>query len=556
MGERVPLTPRRSRSILLAIPPLAFLAVFFAWPVGAIIARGLHQHGRWDLSPISDVLTDPSIRRVAWFTLWESALSTLVCVVIGLPGAAMFASLRFRGRRVLWSLLLVPFVMPTVVVGVAFLTLIGPSGITGVQLSGTIWAILLAHVFFNYAVVVRTVGAAWATLDPRPTEAARSLGAGPLRAFRCVTLPMLRAPIMAASAIVFLFSFTSFGIVLILGGVRQRTLEVEIYDQTARFLHLDIAAGLALVQLVGIVVLLWYFGRWQERRWSSGGSAGAEHGRPARGVGDRLLIGANLLVMAMLLAAPLLVLVVRSFSTRNGWGWSAYTGLSRQRAGSSARIDPIGAIRDSLMFASGAMVISIILGAAAAWAIVGITGTRQGRSTRAAGRLTDIALMVPLGTSAVTVGFGFLITFDRPPLQLRSSLWLLPIAHAVIALPFVVRILVPALQAIGADVREAASSLGASPFRVFWTIELPLVRRSLLVAAGFAFAISLGEFGATAFLVRADHLTVPIAIYRSLGRVGGDNFSQAMALSVILMAMTAVVVVAIDRLRPAGHADF
>ena len=165
-------------------------------------------------------------------------------------------------------------------------------------------------------------------------------------------------------------------------------------------------------------------------------------------------------------------------------------------------------------------------------------------------------MMIPLGTSAVTVGFGCLIALADPPLDLRSSRWMLPIAHSVIALPFVIRILVPALRSIDPVLRDAASSLGASRLRVWWTIDLPIVRRQLAVAAGFAFAVSLGEFGATMFLVRADDVTVPVAIYRALGRPGGDNFSQAMALSVILMGVVALVVVAIDRLRPPTSAEF
>ena len=164
--------------------------------------------------------------------------------------------------------------------------------------------------------------------------------------------------------------------------------------------------------------------------------------------------------------------------------------------------------------------------------------------------------MVPLGTSAVTVGFGFLIVFDEPPLNLRSSLWLIPIAHAIIAMPFVVRLLVPALRSIDPKLREAAATLGASPRRVWWSVEVPILGRAFAAAAGFAFAISLGEFGATAFLVRPDRPTLPIAIYRALGRPGESNFGQAMAMSVVLMGLTVVVMLVIDRFRPPGVAEF
>jgi thiamine transport system permease protein len=539
--------------VALALPPVAFLAVFFAWPVAAILLRGLRPDGQWDLGALGDVLTDPVIRRVAWFTLWQAVLSTVLCVVAGLPGAALFARYRFAGKRVIWAALLVPFVLPTVVVGVALLGVLGPTGVGPVDLSGTIWAVLVAHVFFNYAVVVRTVGGAWSTLDPRVDEAARTLGASPWRAFREVTWPRLRPAVAAAASIVFLFTFTSFGVVLILGGIRQRTIEVEIYDQTARFLNLDVAAALALLQLIVVVVALAWFGRSQRRR------ALALEPRPAveverspSGWRDRVFVTANLAFMAVLFGLPLLVLVGRSLSTPNGWGFGNYQSLDQARRGSTSFIAPLEAVGNSLLFALGATVIAVVLGACAAWAIAGSAGERSSRWAR----WTDTALMVPLGTSAVTVGFGFFVAFDEAPVDLRSSVWLIPLAHAVVALPFVVRLLVPALRSIDPELREAAGVLGASPFAVWREIDLPVVSRALAASAGFAFAVSLGEFGATVFLARPDRPTLPIAIYRFLGQPGAANFGQAMALSVILMVLTVVVVLVIDRLRPIGSAEF
>jgi len=546
---------RRDRRWRLAVaaPPLAFLVVFFVWPVTSIIVRGLRPDGRWDLTVVGDVLGDPSLRRVLWFTMWQAVVSTGLCLLIGLPAAALFARYSFRGRAVLWSALLVPFVLPTVVVGVALLGVFGPTGLVGVDLSGTVWAILIGHVFFNYAVVVRTVGAAWSTIDPRVEEVSRTLGASAWTTWRRVTFPLLRPAIAAAASIVFLFSFTSFGIVLLLGGTAHRTIEVEIYQQTARLLHLDVAAVLAVVQLVAVVAVLWWFGRVQRRRAVAVEQrAGTEVRRHATGVGPRLFVVANLSVMAGLFGVPLVVLVIRSLSTPDGWGFGAFTSLDETRRGSTAFVPPVDAIANSLLFASMATVLALVLGICAAWAIAGATRGGPARWSRYA----DTALMVPLGTSAVTVGFGLLLTFDRAPVDLRSSLWMVPIAHTVVALPFVVRLLVPALRAVDPRLREAAAVLGASPGRVRRTVDLPILGRPLAAAAGFAFAVSLGEFGATAFLARPNRPTIPIAVARALGRPGEWSFAQAMALSVILMAMTVVVMVLVDRLRPPGVAEF
>lgn len=558
MVDPVPLSGAHRRGrwrFLLALPPLAFLAVFFVWPVVSIIERGLRPDGAWDFGAFGDVWSDPSIRRVMWFTLWESVASTALCLIVGLPGAAIFARYRFRGKRIVWAALLVPFVLPTVVVGVAFLGLIGDDGALGFTLTGSVWAVLLAHVFFNYAVVVRTVGATWSTLDPRIEEAARTLGASRPAVFRSVTWPVIGSSVMAASSIVFLFSFTSFGVVLLLGGISTRTLEVEIFEQTARMLHLDVAAVLALVQLVAVVGVLWWFTRSQRRRAVTfDRRAARETERPARGVGPRMFVGANLSFMALLLALPLLVLIIRSFDTPNGWGFGAYRALNDPRNGSTSFVPPLDAVANSLWFATLATVLAITLGTCAAVAIAG--GRNERGSDAWWSPWMDTALMIPLGTSAVTIGFGFLLTFDHAPIDLRSSIWLVPIAHSIVAMPFVVRLLVPALRSIDPRLREAAATLGASPIRAWFSVEAPIVGRAFAAAAGFAFAVSLGEFGATAFLARPGHPTVPIAIYRALGRPGEWQFGQAMALSTILMVVTVVVILGIDRLRPVGAAEF
>ncbi|MCL2731787.1 MAG: ABC transporter permease subunit, partial [Actinomycetia bacterium] len=220
--------PRRARGratavrLALAALPLAFFAVFFAYPVGAIVARGLHQGERWRPGVVGDVLGDPSIRHVLWFTCWQAAASTALTLAVALPGAYVFARLDFPGKHLLRAVVTVPFVLPTVVAGSAFLALLGRGGFTdsllGFRLDTSVWAILIAHVFFNYAVVVRTVGGLWAQLDPRQEEAARMLGAGRFAAWRRVTLPALGPAVAAAALMVFLFTFTSFGVIQILGG--------------------------------------------------------------------------------------------------------------------------------------------------------------------------------------------------------------------------------------------------------------------------------------------------------------------------------------------------
>ena len=237
--------------------PLAFFALFFAYPVVSIVGRGLKDGGQWQLSRIGEVLGDPDLLHVLWFTVWQAAASTALTLLIALPGAYVFARFDFPGKQLLRAVVMVPFVLPTVVVGSAFLALVGRGGLLddlwGVRLDTSVWAILLAHVFFNYAVVVRTVGGLWGQLDPRQEEAARVLGAGRFAAWRRVTLPALGPAVAAAALMVFLFTFTSFGVVQILGGPTFSTLEVEIYRQTADFLDLPTAAVLTMIQFAAVL---------------------------------------------------------------------------------------------------------------------------------------------------------------------------------------------------------------------------------------------------------------------------------------------------------------
>ncbi|MBT2529182.1 iron ABC transporter permease [Streptomyces sp. ISL-99] len=536
--------------------PVAFFAAFFAYPVAAIVGRGLKVDGVWRFGRIGEVLADPDILDVLWFTAWQALASTALTLLIALPAAYVFARLDFPGKQLLRAVITVPFVLPTVVVGTAFLALLGRGGLLdelwGVRLDTSVWAILLAHVFFNYAVVVRTVGGLWSQLDPRQEEAARVLGAGRFTAWRRVTLPALVPAVAAAALMVFLFTFTSFGVVQILGGPAYSTLEVEIYRQTAQFLDLPTAAVLTLVQFAAVGAILAVHA-WTVRRRESALKLvdAAQTARPPRGAGQWALLGGVLATVAGLILVPLGVLVERSLDGPDGYGFGYYRALqSAGASGGTFLVPPLEAVWNSLEYALAATAIALVVGGLAAAAL-----------TRRAGRLVcgfDALLMLPLGVSAVTVGFGFLITLDRPPLDLRTSWILVPLAQALVGVPFVVRTMLPVLRAVDARLREAAAVLGASPLRAWREVDLPMVRRALLVAAGFAFAVSLGEFGATVFIARPDNPTLPVAVARLLGRAGDLNYGQAMALSTILMVVCAVSLLVLERMRPdrTGSGEF
>ena len=523
----------------LAVGPLAFLLLLFVVPLGRVLTVGLLDAEGGPLTPLLDVVADPRLREAAWFTLWQAVASTGLTLAVGLPVAAVLSRLEFRGRRVVEAAVMVPFVLPTVVVGAAFVALLGalPSGL--VPQRGVL-PILLAHAFFNVAVVVRTVGGLWQHLDPAPALAARGLGAGPLRAFLVATLPRLRPAVAAAAVVVLLFTMTSFGVVLVLGGSGAATLEVEIHRATVRFLDLGTAAALSVVQLVAVVATLGVYARLRRRAGSERLRRATAARRRPRTAGERTAVAAALAVLGLLHGAPLAALVLRSLRVGDGWGLAHYRTLDAPTRAAVLSVAPLEALWNSITIAAAATAVAVLLGLAAA--VAAASGSRLGR-------FADGALMLPLGTSAVTLGLGLLLTFRTGPLAGRGAVLLVPLAQALIATPFVVRTVLPVLRDIDDRLREAVATLGAAPRRVRREVDLPIVSRATLVAAGFAFAISVGEFGATVFVARATNPTVPVAIQRALGLPGAVNLGRALALSVLLALLTGVVVLLVDRVR-------
>ena len=530
----------------LAAVPLGALLVFFVLPVGGMLALGLWPEGELDLLGALEVLTRGRTQEVLWFTVWSAALATVVTVLLGLPLTFALYRLRLPGRRLLRAFVVMPFVLPTVVVGVAFRTLLAPSGLLGfLRLDGTPAAIVSAMVFFNLAVVVRTVGGMWENLDPRREQAAAALGASPWQVLRTVTLPALAPALVAAATIVFLFCATAFGIVLTLGGLHYSTVETEIYLLTTQFLDLQAAAALSILQLLVVSLLLYAAHASRARREHAVDRAAARSVARAPRRGDLPVLLATALAL-VLVAAPLLTLVVGSLRVDGTWGLAHYRALRSPDESNALLVPVTEALANSWRVAVDATLLAMLLGGLVA---VVVSRTGRTRTERRGLALLDSVFMLPLGVSAVTLGFGFLVTLDRPPLDLRSSPVLVPIAQAMVALPLVVRTVAPVLRSIDPRQRQVAASLGASPVRVLATVDLPTVWRPLLAAAGFAFAVSLGEFGATSFLVRPDRPTLPVVIYQLISRPGTDNYGMALAASVVLGVVTVLVMALVERLR-------
>lgn len=540
------------RSLIYALP-LLFLGAFFFYPLAAILTQSLSTESGEAANAALEIVTSPYYRDTLLFTVGQAALSTVLTLAAALPSAYVFTRFRFPGKSVLLSLATLPFVLPTVVVAIAFDALLGDRGLLNALLMGafalsdppimlerSLTAILIAHVFYNYAVALRMLYGYWANQSPHMEEAARVLGARGWQLWWAVRLPLLRPALAAAALLVFIFTFTSFGVILILGGLRFATLEVEIYQQALSLFDLPTAALLSLVQIVLMFAMMVIYTRLQ--RASSADLRQQESvARLPRTPREKGAVIAVIAFMTVMLFAPLMALVLRSFTAASGIG--NYANLGRNLRGSILFTPPMVAVGNSLFFAVITTILAVLLGTLTAYWVA-----RGGRLARWA----DPVFMLPLATSAVTLGFGYLLTWNRS----IDTLILIPIVHTLVALPFVVRSVLPALLAIPRSLRESASVLGAHPLRVWSLIELPLISRAMAVGATFAFTISMGEFGASLFLARPDTPTMPVVIFRLFNQPGAANYGQSLAMSVILMIVCGVSFVLIERLRTTGVGEF
>ena len=342
-----------------------------------------------------------------------------------------------------------------------------------------------------------------------------------------------------------MFCFSSFGTVLLLGGGNPDldTLEVVIYRLATRLVDLPAASVIAMLQISTTVLVLLVYARLQHR---IARPVSLQPHRPRRlrdlSWSQRAFVVLVLLVIVGFVVTPMAALVEGALTVGNE-GAVRLDNFTRlfQDTGNISFIPPWRALQWSVTFAGGAMLIAAVVGLAAGMAVA------RGRGLLAT--LTDGFLMLPLAVPAVTLGFGYLVTFNREPFDLRGSPWLLLAAHALLGYPFVMRSVLGPARALDPTLVQAARMLGASRPRAWLRITLPMISRGVFVGAAFAFAISIGEFGATLLLQRSEFATVPVAIYEALGKPGDANLGAALAMATVLMAVSAAAFLLIERVR-------
>nr|WP_320189741.1 iron ABC transporter permease [uncultured Desulfobacter sp.] len=543
--------------VLAGLIPLLFFLVFYFYPLAGIFLRSFvpnfPQNLHIDLSFLNQVTGSQRLHHIIWFTFWQAGVSTGLTLVFAFPCAFVMSHYQFKGKQFLILCASIPFVLPAVVVAAALDASFGKNGWLGMlNIRHPLGLIFMAHVFYNFSVMLRILTSFWTGLRGKSQEAAAMLGAGPFQTFIYITLPLLMPAIWAACFLVFIFCFSSFGIILILGGPAYSTIEAEIYRQAAYMFNLPVASFLSLLQIGFTLLLMGCYTAFSRKAVRFAPTTGRTHFKQPKRFREKAAVTGSSLFIILLCLFPLAALAGKSLVHEGQLSLIYYRAIFDNPANSIFHVPPFTAIKFSFIFAGAALVIAVVTGLCAALCLNHLDRIKAKGFTA----FFDPLFMLPLSTSAVTLGFGIIITLDRPPLNLRTSALLVPLVHALVGFPFVLRSVLPALKSIPNDIREAAATLGAAPGAILRSIDLPLISGALTAGAVFAFTISMGEFGATIFTAGPRTPTIPIAIYRFLGQPGAMNYGQAMAISTLLMIITAVGFILIEKTNLKGAQQF
>lgn len=553
---------QRAGDILPVLMALVFLALFFYYPMVTILKHAfVTDTGQITARHIIAAVASKYNQHLMVFTIKQALLSTVITLCLGFPGAYLLTKYQFPGKSVIKAIATVPFVMPSIIVILGFIIFFGNNGIINVVLMRlfnlteppirflySMTGIILAHAFYNFPIVIRIVGAAWERIDPGYEEMAASLGASNIATLRRVTLPMLLPGIIASAALIFVFCFSSFAIVLVLGGARYATIEVGIYTLTKIMLKFDKASSLAIIQALFSLTFMYLYIKILGIYHAAGAERMTRPIEPKRlawrnmGWVESCLLVAYVILILMVIFGPMLSVVYSSFQymseNRILFGLKNYLQIFSTDYDPILGANPLRSILNSLGFAISTVLIAVPL--ALILAYITVQKRFRGKS------LLDAIFMLPLGVSAVTLALGYARAFNNPPLEFTGTAVAIILAHSILAYPFAMRAISAVWLKLDRRQVETAQSLGASRRQAFWRVELPLLRPGIIVGAVFAFAISIGEVTCTYMLYRPEIATMPISIFRF---ISSYNFYTASAMGVILMAVCAIAFFVIEKLK-------
>ena len=438
-------------------------------------------------------------------------VSAALSLAVGIPFGNWLRSLGPGLGRVIATLTLVPFLLPPLLIGLA---VVGVFGELEINSNSGMLFVVLAHAFMNFGFIAKVF--AGSTVDSEQIEAARLDGAADSAIRRKIELPQQIPGLVSAALLVALYSATSYGLVLTLGAGKVKTLETEIAIATLQQLDLDTAAIYAALQTL-LTIAMFLVAK------SVSGTPGALDQieksilRPTwlqRAIGTALValvVAALVAIVARMFARPGFLSNIANLSTKG----------ERQLLNITVLDASLNSVRNALVVVLITLPMAYLLA-----------------STKRPSGL----VLLPIGISPVVIGLATLALAGYLPRELTSSWILLPLIQALFALPVAYQILRPAHSAIDRDVIEASRLDGASRIRTAVLIELPLIKKSIALAVAFSAMVSIGEFGAASFLAFGSNETLPIVLYKLLGRPGEENLGMAMTVAGIYILISAYII--------------
>lgn len=491
------------------------------------------------------------------FTFVQSFFSTILTIMFGFPIAWVLGRYSWPFKSFLRSILTLPFVIPAIIAAMGFLTITGPYGLDIRTNESTWWfTLILSHAWFNIALIIRFCEPVLSTLNPNLEEQLLLLPNGVTLYSRLKTLwiPILTPAIAAASCMTFVFSFTSFALVKWIT-VRDKTLEstmaevsssagIQGYMESSS----DIVLGASLIQFLVLLTSLWLMSVLQRNSRSKWQQANEKVAQSKNFRGWFILVPAIFFVMLPLISVIIGSLRVRDVNENSSsFKWSA-EGWSEAFQGSYSFPPLSEALFNSLIYSCGTLIVAVPLGYALASTIHNLEEKNLSLS-----KILEMYTMLPFALSAAMIGLGVMLGIIKlNPSSAYDFRFLPALAHIIITVPFVVRIILPALRSFDLSYDDNAKVLGINSFQRFLKIKLPLMKGSILVATVFTLAMSLGEFGASFIVARnSEWVTIPLLIDSLRGKPMKDPLTvpASNAVATVLMVITMILFLIVERFR-------
>ena len=527
---------------------LARLILFlvFILPLVFTLSKAFFTSSGFTLALVKEAFTSSYNYKILSFTIKESILSAIVSILIAMPGALLFSTYDFKGKKLILSLASLCFVLPSILVVLGFVIFYGNNGVLNkilktlftsdepvIKVLYSFKAIILAHAYLNFPIALTQLTSYMSNLSKDQENASALLGSSKIKTFFSITLIRIVPPLLSSFLLIFLYCFTSFSIILILGGGPEfTTLEVEIYRTNNILGNSAKAASLSVFALLynSIIVILCIVASKKAKLTEN---VKKDRLKKINSLAIRILLIIYVVAILIFILGPMISIVYRSFvstSNRLGTGFSlrSYQEIFGLKTSISTMKDAFKALVNSIFIALLSALLATTLSLKISLYI-----------TRMRSSLGEICSMLPMMVSSVTIALGFSLFRAKIPIRgiIISYIFIL-LSHFIIVLPFALRTILPVARTIDENILYSSYLLGASTRKASKTVEVPLLKGALIKAFSFSFALSIGEINATMTLAEGKITTLPLLLYRL---INAYNYQGACAVGSILIAIALIV---------------